>query len=201
MHKRIGLAVIVLFLLILGMSALEGGNIGIGNKPVAREEQLQTVLSGIEGEEVCRYAHYEDGDNEIANLYLLFRQEAGYEMAYVRPMLQGGVHAGSYKARYVYDLKEEWLFERGESRWRKWNGKPGEQHDFDETGLLYMRTLWYTLEDGTKTEPILYWGLVPEGAVEEPLLFSEEFGDTGLRFVVFETEEPLVTEIPVIEVT
>ncbi|MBR2382792.1 MAG: hypothetical protein IKA89_03490, partial [Anaerotignum sp.] len=73
MGKKIGLILVGLFLLILAASALTGGNIGIGAKPVASEEQLETVLSGIEGEEVYRYAHYEGYDHETANLYILLK--------------------------------------------------------------------------------------------------------------------------------
>lgn len=198
MTKKISVALVVFFLLILAASVMEGGNIGIGAKPVAKEEQLQAVLSGIEGAEVYRYAHYEDYDNEIANLYVLLKQEDGYDLVYVRPMLKGGVYSHSYKARYVYDKWSEWIFKDGETLWRQWMGGDSQKHMVGKEGLLYHRTLWHYLEDGTNTEPHLYWGVVPKDVIEEKLLFAEDFLDTGMQFVIFETELPMETDTPII---
>ena len=198
MGKKIGLILVGLFLLILAASALTGGNIGIGAKPVASEEQLETVLAGIEGEEVYRYAHYEGYDHETANLYILLKQETGYDLVYARSLLRGGVGYHASKARYVYDKWSEWIFKDGETLWRQWIGGDSQKNFFGEEGMLYHRTLWHYLEDGTDTEPHLYWGVVPKGAIKAELLFSEDFLDTGMQFVVFETDVPLETEIPVV---
>lgn len=200
MAKKIAVALVVFFLLVLAAAVLEDGNIGIGAKPVAKEDQLQSVLSGIEGDEVYRYAHYEGYDYETANLYVLLKQEKGYDLVYARPMLRGGTGYHASKARYVYDKWSEWIFKEGETLWRQWKGGESQKHTFDVNGLLYHHTLWHYLEDGTRIEPHLYWGVVPEGAAAENLLFAEDFPDTGMQFVVFETEKPLVTEVPMIEV-